>query len=48
MQKKVHMLEAIIHGMKKGAPKLINYKVKEIIQKQEEKPIVFYEKLDRD
>jgi hypothetical protein len=41
------MLEAILYGMKSGATKPINfYKVKGIIQRQEENPIAFYDRLE--
>jgi hypothetical protein len=43
MQRRVQMLEAILHGMKSGATKPVNYnKVKGIIQKREENPVAFY------
>jgi hypothetical protein len=41
------MLEAILHGMKSGATKPVDYnKVKGIIQRQEESPIAFYGRLE--
>jgi hypothetical protein len=46
MQRRAHMLEAILHGIK-TATKPVNYnKVKGIIQKQEESPIPFYDRLE--
>jgi hypothetical protein len=47
MQRRNHMLQAILHGMKTGTTKPVNYnKVKGIIQKQEENPIAFYDRLE--
>jgi hypothetical protein len=47
MQKRAHMLEAIFRGMKSGATKPVSYnKVKGIIQRQEENPIAFYDRLE--
>jgi hypothetical protein len=41
------MLEAILCGMKSGATKPVNNnKVKGIIQKQEENPMTFYDRLE--
>jgi hypothetical protein len=46
MQRRVHMLEAILCGKKSGATKPINYsKVKGLIQKQEMNPISCYDRL---
>jgi hypothetical protein len=47
MQRRTHILEAILSGMKSGATKPINYsKVKGIIQKQEESSIAFHDRLE--
>jgi hypothetical protein len=48
MQRRAHVLEAILCGMKSGATtKPVNYnKVKGIIQRQGENPIDFYNRLE--
>jgi hypothetical protein len=47
MQRRAHMVEAILCGIKSGATKPTNYnKVKGIIQKQEENPIASYDRLE--
>jgi hypothetical protein len=48
MQGKAHMLETILHGIKLEATKPTTYnKVKGIIQKQEESPVSFYDRLEK-
>jgi hypothetical protein len=47
MQRSALMLEAILCGMKSGTTNPVNYnKVKDIIQRQEENPIAFYDRLE--
>jgi hypothetical protein len=48
MQTRAHIFEAILCGMKLGATKPVNFsKVKGVIQKQEENPKAFYDRLEK-